>query len=185
MSDERKEPNDPSAAAPHDAADRVAAAAALEASESEIAKLCAEVEEANDRVLRAGAELENYRKRARREVDEQRRYAAVPLIQDLLPVLDDMFRAIAAAEKTPSNEGLLEGVKMTAQGLLGALARHDCKQIEALHQPFDPAFHEAVSQQPSDEYPPHTVIMVVQEGYLLHDRVVRPAQVIVSTEPAS
>ncbi len=109
----------------------------------------------------------------------------LPLLRELLPVLDNAFRAIAAAEKTPGNGGLLEGFKMIAQGLLGVLERHHCTRIEALHQPFDPAFHEAISQQPSAEYPPNTVIMVVQDGYLLFDRVVRPAQVIVSAAAPS
>jgi len=168
-----------------DAGADLAAAAALEASETELAKLRADLEEANDRALRAGAELDNYRKRARREIEDERRYALAPFLHDFLPVLDNVFRAIAAAERSPGGNGLLEGVKMIAQSLLGVLARHHCTQIEALCQPFDPAFHEAISQQPSAEYPPGTVILVAQDGYLLHDRVIRPAQVIVSTAPAA
>lgn len=157
-----------------------AADAALEASEVEIAKLRADLEDASDRVLRAQAEMENYRKRMRREMEDDRRYAALPLLSDLLPVIDNLQRAIAAAEKSGAAGGLLDGVKLVAQGLEAALARHDCKKIEALGKPFDPAFHQAISQQPSAQYPPHTVILVAQDGYTLHDRVVRPAQVIVS-----
>lgn len=156
--------------------------AALEASEIEIGKLKTDLDDATDRVLRAQAELENYRKRARREIEDERRYATLPLLRDVLPVLDNFQRAIAAAEKTDSSV-LLDGVRMIAQTLLSVLAKHDCKQIEALHKPFDPAFHEAISQQPSSEYPPGTVVLVAQDGYTLHDRVVRPAQVIVSTAP--
>lgn len=74
---------------------------------------------------------------------------------------------------------------MVAVVLDGVLARHDCKRIEALHQPFDPAFHEAISQQPVAHYPAFTVLMVVQDGFTLHERVVRPAQVIVSAVPAA
>lgn len=165
------------------AADMTAAAAALEASETEINKLRADLEDASDRVLRAQAELDNFRKRARRELDDERRYAVSPLLVDLLPVLDNMFRAIAAAEKAPGSNGLLEGVKMIAGSLLGVLARHNCQPIQALHQPFDPAFHQAISQQATAEFPPGTVVLVAQEGYMLHDRVLRPAQVIVSTAP--
>jgi molecular chaperone GrpE len=150
----------------------------------ELEKLRADLNEAGDRVLRAQAELENFRKRARREMEDERRYANLPLLRDLLPVVDNIGRAIAAAEKSQNGGTLLDGFKMVFQALEGTLARHDCKRIEALHQPFDPAFHEAISQQPSPDYPPHTVIMVVQEGYTLHERVVRPAQVIVSTTPA-
>jgi molecular chaperone GrpE len=157
--------------------------AALEASEVEMGKLRADLEDAADRVLRAQAELDNYRKRARRELEDERRYASLPLLRDLLPVIDNIYRAIAAAEKSPGGASLLDGVKLIAQSLEGVLAGHDCKRIDALHQPFDPAFHQAISQQPTDEYPPHTVVLVAQEGYVLYDRVVRPAQVIVSTAP--
>ena len=69
---------------------------------------------------------------------------------------------------------------MIAQNLESVLAQHDCKRIDALHKPFDPAFHEAISQQPAADVPPNTVVLVAQDGYTLHDRVVRPAQVIVS-----
>ena len=136
--------------------------------------------EASDRLLRAQAELENYRKRARRELEEERRYANMPLLRDLLPVFDNIQRAIAAAEKTPDASKLLEGVKMVAQNFDLALSRHHCRRIDALGKPFDPAVHEAISQQPSADHPPNTVLMVVQDGFVLHDRVVRPAQVIVS-----
>jgi molecular chaperone GrpE len=162
-----------------------AADAAFAASENEIGKLRADLEDASERVLRAQAELENYRKRARRELDDERRYAALPLLGDLLGVLDDIYRAIGAAEKSPQSTGLLDGIKLVAQRLESILAKHDCKRIDALGRPFDPAFHEAISQQPSSEYPPNTVVLVAQEGYLLHDRVVRPAQVIVSTSAGS
>ena len=164
--------------------DSAAADAALDASEMEIGKLRADLEDASDRVLRAQAELDNYRKRARRELEDERRYATAGLLRDLLPVLDNIQRAIAAAEKSAAGGALLDGVKMVAQSLHGALAKNDCRQIEALHQPFDPAVHEAISQQPTDEYPPNTVVLVAQDGYTLHDRVVRPAQVIVSKPTA-
>ena len=150
---------------------------------SEIELLRKDLEEAGNRVLRAQAELENYRKRARRELDEERRFANVPLVRDLLPVMDNVQRAIAAAEKTPNAANLLDGFRMVSQAFDSALSRHHVQRIDALHQPFDPAYHEAISQQPSAEHPPNTVIMIVQDGFTLHDRVVRPAQVIVSAAP--
>jgi molecular chaperone GrpE len=79
---------------------------------------------------------------------------------------------------------LLEGIKMVAQALQATLARYNCQKIDALGKPFDPAVHEAISQQPKPDVPPGTVLNVVQDGYTLHDRVVRPAQVIVSAAPA-
>lgn len=157
-----------------------AVSASEEAITAEIEQLRTSVDEAHNRALRAHAELENYRKRARRELEDERRYANVPLLRDLLPVVDNLQRAIAAAEKSSDSTSLLEGVKMVAQHLEQALAKHNCQRIDALNKPFDPAFHEAISQQPSADHPPHTVLMVVQDGYTVHDRVVRPAQVIVS-----
>lgn len=142
-----------------------------------------ELDAAKDRALRVQAELENYRKRARREMEEERRYAQLPLLNDLLPVIDNIGRALQSAEKNPDGAGLLEGVKLVAQQLDGVLARHHCTRIEALGKPFDPHLHQAILQQPSAEHPAATVLTVTQEGYQLHDRVVRPAQVIVSTAP--
>ena len=161
-----------------------AADAAFQASEQELEKLRADLDDASDRALRAQAELDNYRKRARRELEDERRYAALPLLRDLMPVLDNMQRAIEAGEKSPQAAGLLDGIKLVAQNLTNVLAKHECKKIEALGQPFDPAVHEAISQQPSAEHEPGTVMFVAQDGYVLHDRVVRPAQVIVSKSPA-
>jgi molecular chaperone GrpE len=141
-----------------------------------------DLDEARNRLLRAQAELDNYRKRARKELEEERRYANLPLLSDLLPVLDNVGRAIQAAEKTPDVATLVEGVKMVAQQLEGVFNRHHCRRIEALHKPFDPHLHQAILQQPSAEYPSGTVLHVAQDGYQVHDRVLRPAQVIVSTD---
>ncbi len=145
----------------------------------------AELQEANNRVLRKQAELENYRKRATREMHQQHRYAHLPLMRDLLPVLDNMDRALEAAEQTHDAAGLLQGVKMVAQQFQDVLAKYDCVKMAALNAPFDPHVHEAVMQQPNDEHPAGTVLQVTQAGFQLHDRVVRPSQVIVSTENPS
>jgi len=143
-------------------------------------KLRSELAAAKDRELRAHAELDNYRKRAARELDERLRYANLSLLRDLLPVLDNVDRAIEAADKNADANALLEGFKMVSQQLGDVLKRHHCTRIEALHTPFDPNVHHAVMQQPSEEHPANTVLMVTQNGYQLHDRVVRPSQVIVS-----
>lgn len=173
------------------AADQLAAemaAAAEEAREEEtnpLRSLRSELQEAKDRALRIQAELENYRRRAAREMQEERRYANLPLMRDLLPVLDNMARAMEAAEKIHDPAGLLEGVKMVARQLEEVLQRHQCVRIQALNEPFDPHLHEAISQQPSDQHPVGTVVLVAQTGFQLHDRVVRPSQVIVSSEDKS
>jgi molecular chaperone GrpE len=158
----------------------VAPAESPPAAEDPTARLQAELQSAKDRELRCHAELDNYRKRATRELDDRLRYANIGLLRDLLPVLDNVERAIAAAENNTEAAALLDGFKLVRQQLEEVLERHHCKRIEALHEPFDPHFHHAVMQQPSDEHPANTVLMVTQNGYLLHDRVVRPSQVIVS-----
>jgi molecular chaperone GrpE len=144
------------------------------------ARLREEIDDLRDRALRAQAELENFRKRMRREMEDERKYASMPLLRDLLPVVDNVRRAIAAGEKTPEAAAVVDGFKMVLQQLENVLAQYQARRIEALHQPFDPHYHAAIGQQPSLEFPPNTVILVAQEGYLLHDRVLRPAQVMIS-----
>jgi molecular chaperone GrpE len=143
-----------------------------------------EAERANDRALRSQAELENFRKRARREMEEERRYAALPLLADLLEVVDNLDRAMAAANGSDQIDGLREGVKMVAAQLTGVLAKHHCHPVEALGRAFDPHLHEALLQVNHDEYPAGTVSHVARPGYRLHDRIVRPAQVLVSQGPS-
>ena len=189
----RTGPPDPSQAEPTDADEELvdtgdealgqpeAAETGQPTAESQIDRLRAEVEEAKDRMMRIQAELENYRKRVARQMEEERRYAALPLIRDLLPVWDNIGRAIEAAENTHQTASLLEGFKMVAGQLESVLERHHCTRIDALGRPFDPNLHEAISQQPSDAEPANTVVHVACTGFRLHDRVVRPSQVVVST----
>ena len=155
--------------------------AASERSETE--QLREELAMANDRALRAAAELENFRRRSRQQIDAERRYAAMPLIQSLLPALDNIDRAIGAADGSDGAGALIDGFKIVASQMRGALAEFDCIEIEALGQTFDPNWHDAILQQPSDEYENGVVMMVTETGYKLHDRVVRPTKVIVSTGP--
>jgi molecular chaperone GrpE len=150
----------------------------------EVLRLETDVKAANDRVLRVQAELENYRKRARRELEDEKRYATLPLMRDLLNVVDNLERAIGSAEQSDNPAGLLAGVKMVAVQLHNVLEQYGCRRLDAHGAPFDPHVHEAIAQEPSDEHPPSTVTRVTQAGYQLHDRVVRPAQVFVSTGPA-
>ena len=153
--------------------------------EKKIADLEAQLQDANERALRSHAELENFRKRSQRELADERRYAVVPLVRDLLPVVDNLERAIAAAEKAEGGSALLSGVQLVATQLAAILKAHQCVRIEAVGAPFDPNFHEAIGQEPSDEHPAGTVSRAFQAGYKLHDRVIRPAQVFVSTGPAN
>jgi len=153
-------------------------------------ELSAELATEKDRVLRMQAEMENLRSRTAREINDERRYAPLPIARDLLPVLDNIDRAIEAAtqqieaaEQTAEAAGLLEGFKLVRQQLLTVLQQHHCQPIQAVGEPFDPQIHEAILQQPSDEQPANHVLQETQVGYQLHDRVVRASQVIISTGP--
>jgi molecular chaperone GrpE len=134
-------------------------------------------------VLRAQAELENFRKRLRRDYEDQLKYAALPLVRDMIPAIDNLQRALAASQSQGENSGLSEGVRLVAQQFVEILARHHCKPIESLGQPFDPNFHEALGQMPNQQYPAGVVCFEALQGYLLHDRVIRPSQVMISSGP--
>jgi len=152
--------------------------------QSELKRLEQELAAANDQALRAHAELENFRKRTYRQMEDERKYAGLPLIRDLLSVVDNLERAIQSAEQNENSSSLLDGVKMVAQQFSMVLEQHHCKRIDATGEAFDPHLHEAIAQQPSEEHPEGNVMDVAQIGYQLHDRVVRPTQVLVSTGPA-
>jgi molecular chaperone GrpE len=141
-------------------------------------------DELRDLAQRTRADFENYQKRAQRDRAEERRHAHAPLAADLLPVLDNLDRAMAAAKQAGETGPLVQGVAMVQAQVLDVLRRHGVTRIEALGQPFDPNRHEAVMQQPSDSVPPGTVLQVLQPGYLIHERVLRPASVAVSAAPA-
>ncbi len=137
-----------------------------------------------DLYLRSQAELQNYRRRVQKEADELRQYQALPIARDLLPALDNLHRALAAAENSGNVKDLVNGVKLVARQIEAALGRHDVVPIDSAGKPFDPNLHQAIQQVPSDEHPPMTVVQEVERGFTLKDRVVRPATVIVSTSPA-
>jgi molecular chaperone GrpE len=134
---------------------------------------------------RARADFENYQKRSQRDLATERRFAQTPLAADLLPVVDNLERAIAAAQQGGDKGALVQGVAMVHTQLLDVLRRHGITRIEAQGQPFDPNLHQAVMQQPSKEHPPMTVMLVLEQGYMIHDRVLRPARVAVSRAPES
>ena len=134
-----------------------------------------------DLYLRAQAELQNYRKRAQKEAEEQRQYQALPVARDLLPALDNLYRALAAAESSGSVKDLVNGVRLVAKQIEAALGRHDVVSFDSAGKPFDPNLHQAIQQVQTDEHPPMTVVHEVERGFMLKDRVVRPATVIVST----
>ena len=129
---------------------------------------------------RVQAEFENFRKRQQREAEQSAKYSALPVIRDILPGLDNLRRSLEAAQKGGKLDDLTKGVEMTLKQFEEILGRNDAKAIPSVGQPFDPNLHEAITQMPSADHPPMTVLMEVERGYVLHDRVVRPSKVIVS-----
>jgi molecular chaperone GrpE len=130
------------------------------------------------------ADYENARKRLLRDAEVERKYAAEPLVGDLLGVLDNLDRALDAAKKAGDSGPLAAGVAATAGMFLDALRRHGVTRIEVgPGTPFDPNRHQAVMQQPTNDFEPGQVVQVIQQGFLLHDRVLRPASVVVASEP--
>ena len=159
--------------------------AAMEtSSEPTVESLQAELADAEKRVLMAHADLDNFRRRTRRDQQDSLKYATLPIMGQILEALDNFDRAMEAHEQDPSGAGLLDGVKMVAQQISDILTEKGCKKIEAVGQPFDPNKHQAMQMQPSDEYEANIVMMDLRPGFELHDRVIRPSQVFVSTGPA-
>jgi molecular chaperone GrpE len=134
-------------------------------------------------VQRTQADFENYQKRSQRETQQERKYWYSPLAQELLPALDNLERATQAAQQVGEKGPLVQGVAMVQGQFLDILKRHGITPIEALGQPFDPNRHQAVMQEPNGNYPPNTVVRVLQQGFMIHDRVLRPAAVVVSAPP--
>jgi molecular chaperone GrpE len=139
-----------------------------------------ELSETQERVLRTAADAENFKKRLQREKEEQTRYANEYLMRELLPVIDNLERALEHSEVGADQGGLLEGLNMTLKGFLDTLTRFGCTPVEAAGKPFDPNFHEAVSQEESADHEPNTVLRELQKGYMLKERLLRPAMVLVA-----
>lgn len=137
-----------------------------------------------DRLLRLSAEFENYRKRKQRELDEFKKFANETVFRQFLTIVDNLERAISSTEKKSEEKGLMEGVKLTYKEIIKLFESFNVKLVEAENQPFDPNFHQAVTQQENDDLPENTVTQVLQKGYLLQDRLLRPAMVVVSKKTA-
>jgi molecular chaperone GrpE len=141
----------------------------------------AEIGDLSERLLRLQADFENFRKRAQREKDEARQFANQNLIEKQLPILDNFEMALAAAKD--ADPALRDGVQMIYDQLLGILRDSGVETIDATGEDFDPNLHEAISQQETTEAEPGTVVEQVQRGYRLHERLVRPARVVVAKAP--
>jgi len=140
-----------------------------------------EAKENYDRLLRVSAEFENYKKRTTRELEEFRKFANQSLIKEMLSVVDNLELAMNSTNGHKTiDRGLLQGLDMTHKEILKVFERFNVKPIEAKGQTFDPTFHEAVMQEATDEFDANTVINELQKGYMIHDRLLRPAMVVVA-----
>jgi molecular chaperone GrpE len=137
-----------------------------------------------DRYMRAVADLENFRKRTLREKDELRQFATSGLMEDVIPILDNLNLGLAAARQQPDVKSIVDGVNLVLEQFKTTLARHGLKEVKPDGQRFDPNFHECISHQPSPDVAEEHVMQVVRPGYALNGRLLRPASVIVSSGPA-
>jgi len=142
-----------------------------------------EVKEHYDRLLRVAADLENYKRRAAKEKEEWIKFANEDLIKAILPFLDNLERAVNHSEKVQDTGVMIEGVRLTIQQLLKALSKFGVSPIESVGKPFDPAVHQAMLLVETDRHEPNRVVEEFQRGYLLNDRLLRPATVSVSKPP--
>jgi molecular chaperone GrpE len=159
--------------------------ARVEALEARERELTGQVDQERERTLRAMADLDNARKRAQREREEVVRYGLERALKELLPVVDNLDRALDLGDRTGKWDALAEGVRMTRKLLEDTLARQGLKAFSARGKPFDPHLHEAMGHEEREDLPPNTVSTEVLRGFTLHDRLVRPALVMVARPPAA
>jgi len=160
--------------------DKPASPEPVDAEVGSLKERLAKAEQQKDELLRVLADYENSRKRSARDLEIERKFAHSKLANDLLPALDNLDRALAAANQAGEKGPLVQGVLATQAQILDVLKRHGITPIESNGKAFDPNLHQAVTMMPSAERPPNTVLQVLQQGFMIHDRVLRPASVIVS-----
>lgn len=182
MTDEQRSapPEDESSAPATAAVDVAARDGDTEPAPAAFDEVASERDQLRDLLLRKTAEFDNFRKRTERERSEFARSAAEDLLLDLLPLVDDLERALDVAAETPDGESYRKGVELIHRQLLELLRKRQVTPIETVGEPFDPNLHEAVTQEPSDEHPEGTVVREFRRGYRLGDRLLRAAVVVVA-----
>ncbi|HYC69786.1 MAG TPA: nucleotide exchange factor GrpE [Opitutaceae bacterium] len=138
----------------------------------------------HERYLRAVADLENFRKRAVREKEEVRQFGTAAVMEDIIPVIDNLGLGLAAAKQQADGKAITDGVSLVLEQFKATLARHGLKEVNPAGAAFDPHLHECIAHQPSPDVPAEHVMQVVRLGYTLNGRLLRPASVIVSSGPA-
>ena len=180
--DEAAEPEEHTAVeeAGEAAADAAEAAVEAEQAEQTVDSLKEELAKAEDSALRAIAEAQNARRRAEQDVERARKFALERFSGDLLPVVDNLERALEAAAEAPEANAIAEGVDLTLRSFLDVLKKNGIERVDPAGEPFDPELHQAMTMVPNPELEPNTVMDVMQKGYTLNGRLLRPAMVVVS-----
>nr|WP_198912547.1 nucleotide exchange factor GrpE [Desulfuromonas acetoxidans] len=173
-------------ATPKDAPAPSEEADALDALKAELEQSRNEVEQQKEQYLRTRAEMENFRRRMQREKEELSKFANESILREILPVIDNLERAVCHARENEADaSSLLDGVEMTLSQFQKVLEKFNVIPVDAQGKPFDPSCHEAMGQQENADCEPNTVVQVLQSGYMLNDRLLRPALVMVSKAAAS
>ena len=167
------------------AADAGAAVEEIAEAEVTLEHLQDELARAKDDALRAMAEAQNARRRAEQDVEKARKFALERFAGELLPVVDNLERALEAADGEGGNQAMTEGVELTLKNLLDVLGRFNIEQVDPAGEPFDPQFHQAMSMVENGDVEPNSVLQVMQKGYTLSGRLIRPAMVMVSKAPGA
>lgn len=154
------------------------------APEEQLAAARKEAAASQERYLRAVADLENFRKRAVREKEEVRQYGTAAVMEDIIPILDNLALGLAAAKQQSDGKAVVDGVTLVLEQFKATLARHGLKEVNPAGQAFDPHLHECIAHQPSPDVAEERVMQVVRPGYALNGRLLRPASVVVSSGPA-
>jgi len=163
------------------AVEEVSVEEALQASlVAELAAAQTEAAELKDQMLRVQADAQNIRRRAEADVEKAHKFGQEKFSRELLSVLDNLDRALAASPEDEATKALREGVEMTLQGFISTLTKFNVEAIDPQGETFNPEFHQAMAMQENADFPPNTVIAVMQKGYSLHGRLLRPAMVMVS-----
>ena len=176
----KAQPNAEEAAPEAEATAAGTAESASSASEQQRRSLEEEIKAVQDRYLRLAAEFENYKKRAQKDQAEYTKYALERLLRELLPVLDNLQRALQHAQRSGGTNGLIEGVELTCKQYLEVLSRFGVRPIPSVGLPFDPAVHQAVATVDPQGQAPNTIVEEYEKGYYLHDRMLRPSRVTVA-----
>jgi len=158
----------------------------LKVMEARLESMEQESKDSHDIFLRVSAEFENYKKRAAREMNDFRKFSNESFAKAMLPVVDNLDRAIeSSSDDDHSNSSVVEGVNMTLKEILKIFEQFGVKPFESLGKTFDPAVHQAVMQEESDDHPEKTILNELEKGYMIHDRLLRPAMVVVSKKTES